>query len=529
MKASIPIERGRRDKPSIFRDALAKKARHPINTRNRSRGSVAPDGIRFALNPQAAGNHRMAREAFGMGSGSGLDILLKYNWPVPRYTSYPPAPYFTQTPDEARATAMIARSNQVGPKHASIYFHVPFCPKRCLFCGCHTEIGRPGAFIRNYMETMERELDILIPIIDPARPITQIHFGGGTPNAVPSAYLDRLIRKLQGVLTVAAGAEIAIECDPNLLNLEKVQELGAMGFNRLSIGIQDFDAKVLEAVNRRFPKTDPKDIFRTARNAGFRGNNLDLIYGLPYQTAASFRIAIAKAVDAGPDRISLFPYAHVPWVKDHQARLKDLPMAGVQERLEIAWESRERLMRAGFVPIGMDHFALPDDELAIASRTHGLHRNFQGYCTSARAGQVFALGASAISQLHEGYIQNAKDLDRYMAAVNEARLPHETAYRMRPQDIAVRNIINRLLCDGEANLEACLDAEGLEGDWKREYLEACKSNLAPLLADGLAILEDGVIRLTENGHYASRAVASACDPLLKPRTTQDQARYSQAL
>lgn len=464
-----------------------------------------------------------------MGRESGLAIIRKYNWQVPRYTSYPPAPHFTQTPDSAGTMDMITRSNRVGPRHASIYFHVPFCPKRCLFCGCHTEIGRPGAFIRNYMETMERELDILVPMIDQARPITQIHFGGGTPNAVPSAYLDRLIRKLRSALNVAAGAEIAIECDPNLLSLEKVAELGAMGFNRLSIGIQDFDPRVLEAVNRRFPKTAPKDIFRVARDSGFRGNNLDLIYGLPYQTAGSFRDAISKAIDAGPDRISLFPYAHVPWVKGHQGRLQDLPMAGVQERLEIAWESRENLMRAGFVPIGMDHYALPGDELAIAARSHGLHRNFQGYCTSARAGQVYALGASAIGQLHEGYIQNAKDLDRYLAAVNAGRLSHETAYRMRPQDIAVRNIINGLLCDGEARMEACLDAEALDGDWKREYLEASEANLAPLLADGLAVLESGVIRLTENGHYASRAVASACDPMLKPRMAQDQPRYSQAL
>ncbi|MDB5104874.1 MAG: oxygen-independent coproporphyrinogen oxidase [Fibrobacteres bacterium] len=464
-----------------------------------------------------------------MATVSGLDIIQKYNWQVPRYTSYPPAPYFTQAPGEARTTDMILRSNRVGPRHASIYFHVPFCPKRCLFCGCHTEIGRPGAFIRNYMETMERELDLLIPMLDRNRSVTQVHFGGGTPNAVPFAYLEGLIGKLKSSLTVDADAEIAIECDPNLLNLEKVLELGAMGFNRLSIGIQDFDPKVLEAVNRRFPKTAPKDIFRVAREWGFKGNNLDLIYGLPYQTTESFRIAIAKAIDSGPDRISLFPYAHVPWVKGHQGRLQDLPMAGIQERLEIAWESRESLMHAGFVPIGMDHFALPDDELAIAARTHGLHRNFQGYCTSARAGQVYALGASAISQLHEGYIQNAKDLDRYLSAVNEGRLSHETAYRMRPQDMAVRNIINGLLCDGEARIEASLDAEGLDADWKREYLEASKANLTPLLADGLAILDGDFIRLTGNGHYASRAVASAFDPMLKPKAEQDRPRYSQAL
>lgn len=464
-----------------------------------------------------------------MSAVSGLEIIRKYNWQVPRYTSYPPAPCFTQSPAESGSTDMIVQSNRIGPSHASIYFHVPFCPKRCLFCGCHTEIGRPGAFIRNYMETLERELDILIPLLDGNRTITQVHFGGGTPNAVPYGYLDRLLRKLESSLRMDPKAEIAIECDPNLLTLDKIKELGAMGFNRLSIGIQDFDLKVLESVNRRFPKVAPKDMFAVAREWGFKGNNLDLIYGLPYQTKESFRQAIAKAIDAAPDRISLFPYAHVPWVKGHQGRLTELPMAGVEERLEIAWESRESLMEAGFVPIGMDHFARPEDELAVAARTHGLHRNFQGYCTAARAGQVYALGASAISQLHEGYIQNAKDLDKYLAAVNAGRLSHETAYRMRPQDLAVRNIINGLLCDGEARIGHCLDAEALSPEWKAGYLASSMAGLAPLVADGLAVIEDDWVKLTEKGHYASRAVASAFDPMLKPKTAEDKPRYSQAL
>lgn len=464
-----------------------------------------------------------------MASDLGLDIIKKYNWAVPRYTSYPPAPYFTQSPLEAGTSEMIVRSNQVGPRHVSIYFHIPFCPKRCLFCGCHTEIGRPGAFIRNYMETMDKEFDILLSLLDHTRTVTQVHFGGGTPNTVPYSYLQGLLEKLKATMQMDPKAEIAIECDPNLLSLEKVRELGAMGFNRLSIGIQDFDEKVLAAVNRKFPKVAPKELFRVARESGFSGNNLDLIYGLPYQTPESFRIAVEKTIDAAPDRISLFPYAHVPWVKGHQSLLKVLPMAGVQERLDIAWESRKTLMEAGFVPIGMDHFARPEDELAIAANSRGLHRNFQGYCTAARAGQVYALGASAISQLHEGYIQNAKDLDRYLSLVQADHLSHEVAYRMRPQDMAVRNIINGLLCDDEVDVQSCLDAENLESEWKTAYLVEAKANLAPLIEDGLAAFVGNEIHLTENGHYASRAVASAFDPMLKPKEAKTQPQYSQAL
>ena len=464
-----------------------------------------------------------------MTAVSGLEIIRKYNWQVPRYTSYPPAPFFTQDPIEAHVKDMIIESNQIGPRHLSFYFHVPFCPKRCLFCGCHTEIGRPGAFIRNYMETMEREFDFLLPLLDHSRSVTQIHFGGGTPNAVPFAYLDRLLRKIEVSMQLDSAAEIAIECDPNLLSVEKMQELAGMGFNRISIGIQDFNEKVLEAVNRKFPKIAPKELFRLAREYNFKGNNLDLIYGLPYQTQESFRISVQKAIDAAPDRISLFPYAHVPWVKGHQNRLTSLPMPGVQERLEIAWESRESLIAAGFVPIGMDHFARPEDELAVAALSGGLHRNFQGYCTSARAGQVYALGASAISQLHEGYLQNAKDLDKYLGLVKAGNLSHEVAYRMRPQDLAVRNIINSLLCDGVVQVTDCLDAEALAIDWKVTYLENSKSNLAPFLADGLVLVDGDTVRLTENGHYASRAVASAFDPMLATNATVGQPRYSQAL
>lgn len=186
-------------------------------------------------------------------------------------------------------------------------------------------------------------------------------------------------------------------------------------------------------------------------------------------------------------------------------------------------------MEAGFIPIGMDHFARPEDELAVAARTHGLHRNFQGYCTTGRAGQVYALGASAISQLDDGYIQNAKDLDRYLAAVNEGKLSHESAYRMRPQDKAVRNIINGLLCDGEARVGACLEAEGLAEDWKGEYLQESLARLAPLVEDGLAVFAGDAVRLTESGHYASRAVASAFDPMLKAQEAQGMPRYSQTL
>lgn len=459
----------------------------------------------------------------------GLETLRKYDWQVPRYTSYPPATSFTGSPEESGTLEMIDRSNRIGPRHVSFYFHVPFCPKRCLFCGCQTEIGRTGGFIRTYMDALQRELELMLPLLDGARPVTQIHFGGGTPNAVPLDYLGKLIHRIRETMAADPRMETAIECDPNLLNEEKVERLAELGFNRISMGVQDFDLRVLAAVERRFPKVAPKDLIRVARAAGFRGINLDLMYGLPHQTAETFHLAIDKAIESRPDRISLFPYAHVPWIKGHQERLAGLPMAGAEERLGIAWESRERLMDAGFQPIGMDHFARPDDELAEAARNGGLHRNFQGYCTSARAGQVYALGASGISQLHEGYIRNARETNRYQELVDSGRLSHEAAYRMRPADLVVREIINGLLCNGTAAVQNCLDSGPSDAGWKASYLEDSLSRLAPLVSDGLAVYEKGVVRLTEQGHYASRAVASAFDPMLSREGETGGHRYSRAL
>lgn len=460
---------------------------------------------------------------------SGLEVLRKYNGQVPRYTSYPPSPYFAQDPEDAHCLEMIRDSNRIGARNVSFYFHVPFCPNRCLFCGCQTEIGKPGSFISRYMNAMGRELDLLLPMLDASRPVTQIHFGGGTPNSVPFTYLGRLLAKLAAVMQVDAGAEVAIECDPNLLTLAKLGDLAALGFNRLSIGIQDFDVKVLDAVNRRFPKLAPKELFREARALGFSGNNLDLIYGLPHQTTAGFRATIAKAIEADPDRISLFPYAHVPWIKGHQSRLQDLPMPDAETRLDLAWESRETLLEAGYVAIGMDHFAKPGDELAQASLSHGLHRNFQGYCVAARAGQVYGLGASSISQLQAGYYQNAKQAEKYLSIIDAGRLPFEAAYRMHSQDLAVRGIINALLCEGEADIGGILDKADVDREWKAGYLAASMSHLSPLIEDGLATLAGHRVLLTEFGWYASRTVAAAFDPLQHHASHAGQPRFSRAI
>jgi oxygen-independent coproporphyrinogen-3 oxidase len=455
---------------------------------------------------------------------SGLDTLLRHEGSAPRYTSYPPANFFTEDP-AAIAAGLIDASNASDSRSLSLYFHIPFCPRRCLFCGCHTEVDRPGAFIRGYMETLPIEFDLLARRLDRTRTVTQIHFGGGTPNAVPLSYLGELIERVRKTFPVAPDAEIALECDPGLVLRPQLEQLRAMGFNRVSFGIQDVNLRVLEAVNRKPSRLPLPDLVGISRELGFTGINLDLICGLPLQTEASFRETVQTVLEAKPDRISLFPYAHVPWIKGHQTALEALPSPGTVERLRMTLEARDTLQAAGYEAIGMDHFARPEDELSLAKKAGTLRRNFQGYAPP-RAGQIHALGASAISQLESGYLQNEKDLERYIARVRNGDLPFTGGYRMRPEDRAARDVINALLCQGAADVPALLASYGLDEEWEADYRLGSLERLAPYLADDLVTEREGVVRVTDAGFPLSRRIAAAFDPLSTAPAAGAAPRYS---
>jgi oxygen-independent coproporphyrinogen-3 oxidase len=437
-------------------------------------------------------------------------LILKHDGAVPRYTSYPPANFFTQDP-AGLADDLIEASNRESSRGISLYFHVPFCPRRCLFCGCHTETDRSGAFIRAYMDTLALEFSLLSAKLDRTRPVTQIHFGGGTPNAVPLNLLKEILDQARATFTLEDDAEIAMECDPSLILRPQLEALREMGFNRLSFGIQDLKSDVLDAVNRRPSRLPPAELVAICRELGFSGINLDLICGLPLQTPESFATTVNDIAAARPDRISLFPYAHVPWIKGHQTALEALPSPGSEERLGMILAARDALARAGYEAIGMDHFALPGDELAVARREGTLHRNFQGY-VPPRAGQVHAMGASAITQLNAGYLQNEKNLEKYMARVRAGELPFVGGYRMSAEDKAARELINALLCQGRVDAPAMLRKHGLEPEAASTYLLESLERLAPLLEDDLAEVKDGVVRITDAGFPLSRRVAAAFDP-----------------
>jgi oxygen-independent coproporphyrinogen-3 oxidase len=303
----------------------------------------------------------------------------------------------------------------------------------------------------------------------------------------------------------------------------QLEQLRALGFNRVSFGIQDVNLKVLEAVNRKPARLPLPELVGVSRELGFTGINLDLICGLPLQTEASFRDSLQAVIEAGPDRISLFPYAHVPWIKTHQTALETLPSPNTVERLRMTLEARATLEAAGYESIGMDHFARPHDELSLAKKQGTLRRNFQGYAPP-RAGQIHALGASAISQLESGYLQNEKDLERYQARVHNGELPFTGGYRMRPEDRAARDVINALLCHGEADVPALLADYGLDEERQADYWLDSLERLAPYLQDDLVTEAEGVVRITDAGFPLSRRIAAAFDPLTTSNALQSIAR-----
>lgn len=455
------------------------------------------------------------------------DRIAAYDRPAPRYTSYPPATCFGPYDSPERYRALIAEADRIAPSHISLYFHVPFCPHRCLFCGCHTEIGTPASQVTSYVEALGAEMENMAKRVDPRRKVTQIHFGGGTPNAMPMPILARLMERIRKQWFVAPDAEIAIECDPSLLTPEKVARLAGMGFTRLSFGVQDFRPAVLEAVERRIPAHPIGELVAAAHAAGIKSVNLDLIYGLPLQTSESFEATLETALETGADRFSVFGYAHVPWVKGHQSALERYPMPDARARLEIACATRRFFRDAGLEAIGMDHFVRKGDELAQAKAAGELGRNFQGYCSLRRTGQVYAFGASAISQFARGYGQNRKDLGGYLDAVSRGEFPLEKVYFHTDRDVLAKAAIDMLMCRGRVDFSELGEAHAGDTSEFAEYVKGCRERLDPMLAEEWVRWDDGVLEIADDGWLLVRRAAAALDPLLAEGPSAP--RYSKAI
>lgn len=466
----------------------------------------------------------LSPDAHSAPTGSlNLDLVRKYSIPGPRYTSYPPATKFTPELEPLALDDVIADDNRPGAGPISLYFHLPFCETRCWFCGCNTVITRRRGSAAEYLDDLAREVALTAERMDRTRVVTQIHLGGGTPTFFPPEELRRLGALLWTTFPRRApDCEFSVEIDPRRLTADHVVALREIGATRASLGVQDTNPRVQLAVHRIQPQSVNEQAFAWLRENNFRSINVDLIYGLPLQTPTSFAGTIDDVLSLGPERLSVFSYAHVPWIKPAQKIFDDreqLPDA--EQKLAMFAVAHEKLTAAGYVDIGLDHFARPEDELAIALREGTLHRNFQGYSTRGGA-SLYSFGMSSISATPDTYRQNFKTLPEWKAALDAGRLPAERGLRLTPEDLRRRTIIMRLMCDRRLSFTALSQELGV--NFAETYASEL-SSLADLEQDGIVTRTKASLEVTPVGTPLLRVVAMRFDPLL----SDSGARHSRTI
>src|SRR5271156_5671365 len=436
-------------------------------------------------------------------------ILEKYNRPGPRYTSYPTAPVWKDDfgPDDLEKYYAQADADATP---VSLYMHIPFCESLCLFCACTVSIQKDKNVAIPYLDALKREIDHVGRQVSMRRPVIQFHWGGGTATYWSGAQMEALFGHTRERFSFTPDAEIGIEVDPRVTSRKQLESLRRLGFNRLSMGIQDFQPKVQEAIHRVQPYEMTRDLIVASRELGYDSINIDLIYGLPYQTAESFRATIEKALTLKPDRVAMFSYAHVPWLKKQQGSFEAHLPEGM-EKFRIFRAGLEKFLSAGYLYIGMDHFALPGDELAIAQQNRTLHRNFQGYTTKAGA-DLYGMGVSAISSIGEAYAQNRREVPAYESSVAERGIATMRGYRLSPDDRLRRAVISRLLCHTVIPKSEIEKEFAISFD---EYFAPELVRLEEFRAENLITLSRDEIRVTALGRIFIRNVAMTFDRYLR--------------
>lgn len=446
------------------------------------------------------------------------NLVSTYSAPVPRYTSYPTAPHFTDEVDEDTYRSWLAAADRAKP--VSVYIHIPFCDKLCWFCGCHTKHTTRYEPIGSYLEVLEREIGLVAGALGFAPSIERLHLGGGSPSLVRPADMESLRKALEAAFRFAPSTEVSIEIDPSDANESLYQALAALGVTRASIGVQDFNADVQRAINRPQSFALTRNVVERLREAGTTSINIDALYGLPHQTLATLTDTLDKVISLEPDRIALFGYAHVPWMKKHQKLIDEKQLPGILERFRQARLAERLLIDAGYDQIGIDHFSRPGDGLAVAAAGGRLHRNFQGY-TEDDCETLIGLGASSIGRTPFGYVQNIAATGQYSAKVSGGRLATGRGTALSADDIVRGKFIERLMCDFGVDLAAFREAYGPEA--------VCLISEAELAArndrDGLCKLEDGHFSVPYPARPFVRTVASWFDAYMK----RNQARYSVAV
>ncbi|MFZ5556593.1 MAG: oxygen-independent coproporphyrinogen III oxidase [Pseudomonadota bacterium] len=452
------------------------------------------------------------------------DLIRRYDVSGPRYTSYPTADRFVEAYDEGVYRAWTAKRNIGGIRRPlSIYVHIPFCNTVCFYCACNKIVTKDKTRAVDYLRHLHRELDLQARLFTDDNEVRQIHLGGGTPTFLADEQLADLFAAIRERFDVRADGEYSIEVDPRKVSAETVAALGRMGFNRMSLGVQDLDPAVQLAVNRIQTEEETMSVITAARANGFRSVSIDLIYGLPKQTVASFDDTLARIIGAGPDRVSIYNYAHLPHLFKPQRRIHTHELPAPDVKLQILKLAIDRLTAAGYVYIGMDHFAKPHDELAVAQRQGRLHRNFQGYSTHADCDLV-ALGVSAIGKIGPTYSQNYRGLDDYYDALGNDQLPIMRGLELTADDLLRRAVIQGLVCHFELSFEP-IESQYLV-DFNR-YFATELAELKAMEADGLVQVKPDWIGVTPRGRLLIRNVCMTFDRYL--RADRERARYSKVI
>ena len=441
-----------------------------------------------------------------------IELLKRFNQPGPRYTSYPTAPLFSAEFTAEDFEKEIVETNERGNENGiSLYFHFPFCEKLCYFCGCNMLVTKDRSAIGSYNEYLKKEIELIEPLMSKNRKVEQMHFGGGTPSyLLPEEILD-IGLFIKSKFNFSEELEASVEIDPRGLTREHLEAFRKIGFNRISMGVQDFNLQVQEAINRVQSEEITRQAVDWARELGFKSINLDLIYGLPYQTLEDFASTVEKIIDISPERIAVFNYAHVPWLKKHQVIIPEEALPSADERLHILKMTIEKLTGAGYEYIGMDHFAKPTDDLAIAQKNNTLYRNFQGYSTKAGA-DVYAFGLSAISQFQDIYAQNLKNIKDYYTRVDENLPATNVGYRMTSDDHVRKETIMQLMCHLEIDKR---DIERKFGIDFEEYFAADIPKLQVFIDEGLLKNDKDKIKIIGAGILIIRNVAMCFDAYLE--------------
>ena len=459
-----------------------------------------------------------------MSSVIDHELLRRFDIPGPRYTSYPTADRFVEAfrePEYIQALEQRRESGMASP--LSLYVHVPFCESVCYYCACNKVITKHHNKAAEYLRYLEREMELQVAHFGTGRQVSQLHLGGGTPTFLSDDELAQLMAAIQRHFSLVPGGEYSIEIDPRTVTEQRLQCLSRLGFNRLSFGVQDFDTAVQKAVHRLQPEEQVFRLVEVARQIGFESVNVDLIYGLPLQTPASFAQTLQKVSALRPDRIALYAYAHLPERFKPQRRIHaiDLPSGG--SKLDMLSMSLQTLQEAGYVYVGMDHFALPEDALAVAKRQGRLHRNFQGYSTQPDC-DLIALGVSSIGRIGATYSQNAKTLEEYYDSIDQGHLPIIRGLTLSRDDILRRSVIMAIMCQG------ALDFESIELghliNFKRYFARELEV-LEGMQAHGLVTVEDRRLKVSATGWYLVRAIAMVFDKNLQ--VDRDRARFSKII